>query len=253
MRGDPERTRKQPQEVERADRGLRRSIVQIDWMVRIGVDPERGFDRAAAILGCHRRRLWRSPGHHLDKAVRQHLADLVEPDIVIAVGGGLRQFAEHHQFRQRGGCADPPDLGAVADRFHQFGREKERQALVAAAMLMAAKVFVAGMADQDRSRHQFERFPAHPAAKTALAHIGDRMAVEMLGERLVVRSGVAPEIGHGNATALQQGRPDHALNLRLQTGRGNRQQHVEQGLAGHGSVRAFERQQPPLRDAAAIR
>ena len=34
-----------------------------------------------------------------------------------AVRRGLRQFAQHHQFRQRRHRADPPDLRAVVDRF----------------------------------------------------------------------------------------------------------------------------------------
>ena len=146
--------------------------------MRIRVDPQRGFDRAAAIPGSRRHRLLRAPRHHLDETARQHLSDLVEPDIVAAIGGGLREFAQHHQFGQRRRCADPPDLGAVADRFHQFRRQEERQAFIAATMLMAADVFVAGMADQDRSRHQFERPSPRPAAEAALAHIGDRMAVD---------------------------------------------------------------------------
>ena len=120
-------------------------------------------------------------------------------------------------------------------------------------MIMAADVFVAGMADQDRSRHQFERPPARPAAETALAHIGDRMAVELLDERPVVRPGRAPEVGHGNRVraageASLVMRPILALRAR----RGNRKQHVEQRLAA-GAAGALDRQQPALGDAAAMR
>ena len=105
------------------------------------------------------------------------MADLVEPDVAAAIGRRLRQFAEHHQFGQRRRAAGPPDLGLAADGVHQFGMEEERQAFVAAdVMIVGADIFVAGMADQDRSRHQFERAPALGAAEAALAHIGDGMA-----------------------------------------------------------------------------
>ena len=81
--------------------------------------------------------------------------------------------------------ADLPGRLAVADRLHQFGREEERQALVAADVVMGAGIFVAGMADQHRSRHQFAELAAAVQAETALAHIGDRVAAMLLRERLV--------------------------------------------------------------------
>ena len=49
MRGDAEHAGKQPQEVERADAGLASRVFQLDLPVRIGVDPERRLDRAAAV------------------------------------------------------------------------------------------------------------------------------------------------------------------------------------------------------------
>ena len=60
------------------------------------------------------------------------------------------------------------------------GSEEERQALVAADVLMGAGIFVAGMADQHRSRHQFAELAAAVQAETALADIGDRVAAMLL-------------------------------------------------------------------------
>ena len=124
--------------------------------MRIRVDPKRGFHRAAAIPGGRRNGLLRAAGNHLDKAAGEKLSDLVEADIAAAIGGGLRQLAEHHQFGQRRRAADPPCLGPVADRFHQFRVQEERQALVTADMVVGAEIFVAGIADQNRARYQLE-------------------------------------------------------------------------------------------------
>ena len=106
--------------MERADAGLAGGLLQIDLSVRMGIDPKGCFHRAAAIAGGCRHRLVRPPGNHLDETAGEYLSDLVEADIAAAVGGGLRELAEHHQFGQRRRAADPPDLGAVADRLHQF-------------------------------------------------------------------------------------------------------------------------------------
>src|SRR5260221_13542410 len=106
--------------MERADPRLAGGLLEIDLVVRMGVDPKRRFHRAAAIAGSRRHRLVRPPGNHLDETAGEYLSDLVEADIAAAVGGGPRELAEHHQFRQRRAAADPPDPGAVADRLHQF-------------------------------------------------------------------------------------------------------------------------------------
>ena len=84
----------------------------------------------------------------------------------------------------------------VADRFHQFGAQEERQALVAADVLMGAGIFVAGMADQHRSRHQFTELAAAAQAKTALADIGDRVAAVLFRERPVAGSRTTAELGY---------------------------------------------------------
>src|SRR5215813_13079183 len=81
MRGDAEHGREQAQEMERADAGLARGIFELDLAMRMGVDPERGLDRTAAIPR-------RDPGllaglarHYLDQALRQEMSDLVEADV----------------------------------------------------------------------------------------------------------------------------------------------------------------------------
>src|SRR5260221_8560889 len=98
--------------MERADPRLAGGLLEIDLVVRMGVDPKRRFHRAAAIAGSRRHRLVRPPGNHLDETAGEYLSDLVEADIAAAVGGGLRELAEHHQFRQRRRASYPPDLRA---------------------------------------------------------------------------------------------------------------------------------------------
>ena len=243
VRGDAERLREQPQEVKRADASLRRGIIQIDLAVRIGVDPQRRLHRAAAVSGGVGAGFAFAAGNHLDKAARQHLADFVEADVAAAICCRLRQFAQHHQFRQRRHGADLPGVLAVADRFHQFGRQKERQALVAADVFVGAGIFVAGMADQHRSRHQLAELAAAVQAETALAHIGNRVTAVLLRKRLIARAGGAAEVGNRNRLAFEQRGGCHAADLAMRARWRNRQQHLEQRLA-HGRAGALDREQP---------
>ena len=41
------------------------------------------------------------PGDHVNETRRERGTDLVQTDVAAPGGGGLRQFAEHHQFGQR--------------------------------------------------------------------------------------------------------------------------------------------------------
>jgi hypothetical protein len=191
------------------------------------------------------------PGDHLDKTAGEQLSDLVEAEIAPAIGRGLCQFAQHHQFWQRRGGADLPDIGLVADCFHQFRAQKKRQALIAADVIVATDIFIAGMADQDRSGYQLEEAAAAAAAETALAHKGDRAGAMPFHVRRVARPGAAAEVGHRNGLALQQGRDVHGGILDLRARRSNGKQHVEQGLAGH-AARALDRQQAALGNGATI-
>ena len=220
--------------------------------MRIGVDPQRGLHRAAAVLQGRRHGSGRTFRNQIDKPAGEEMPDLVESDIAVASCRRLREFAEHHQFRQRRHRANLPDLAAVADCFDQFRIEEERQAFVADHMVMGADIFVARVADQDRSRHQLVETPAAMAAEAALADIGDRMAGVLFRERLVARLRRAAEVGHGNTFALQQRRSVHRKNLGMRARRCNRQQHVEQRLAGC-RLGALDREQPSLGNDAAVR
>ena len=117
VRGDAEHAREQPQEMERADAGLRGGILQVDrsdanWHRSTAPFPPRGGGRgrrpAPALRGL--------PGDHLDKAAGQHLADLVEADVAAAICRRLRQLAQHHQFRQRRRGADLPEPSRLRRR-----------------------------------------------------------------------------------------------------------------------------------------
>ena len=112
------------------------------------------------------------------------------------------------------------------------GVQEKRQAFVAADMVMGADVFVAGMADQDRSRHQLEEPAAASATEAALAHIGDRVAVDT-APRTACRP--APALQRKSDTEMDPRCRSvvarHAANLGLRARRSNREQHVEQRLA----------------------
>ena len=89
------------------------------------------------------------------------------------------------------------------------GAEEERQALVAADVLVGAGIFIAGMADQHRSRHQFAELAPAVQAETALAHIGNRVTAMLLRERPVAGPRAAAKIGHGYQFALDERVRDH--------------------------------------------
>src|SRR5215510_7110937 len=82
-------------------------------------------------------------------------------------------------------------------------------------MVVGADIFVAGESDQHRSRHQLMGAAAAMAAKAALAHIGDRVGRKLFGERLVVRSRSAAELGHRNVVTIEQRPADHPRNVSM--------------------------------------
>src|SRR5262249_31474959 len=125
----------------------------------------------------------------------KNLADLVEAEVAVAVCCRLGELAQHHQLGQRRRRADLPGLTVSAESVDQILAEEERQADVAADMLVRAGVFVAGGADEHRACHQLEEAGAAFAAETARADIRDGMAIAALLERLVVRSRIAAKLG----------------------------------------------------------
>src|SRR3954452_21194018 len=60
VRRNPEYAREQPEEVEWADISLPRRPVQIDLLMRMGVNPQRSFDRTAPVPGGRSNRLARA-------------------------------------------------------------------------------------------------------------------------------------------------------------------------------------------------
>ena len=84
MRGDAEHVCEQPQEMERADFSGRGGLFQIDREVRMRIDPQRGFHRAAAVPGRCRCTRAGPSRNHLDEAAGEQRTDLIEalPDQV---------------------------------------------------------------------------------------------------------------------------------------------------------------------------
>src|ERR1043166_8508772 len=101
-----------------------RGAIEIDRLVRTGVDPERGLDRAAAVACRRSVRLARLARDHLGEASREEEAELVETEIAAAFGTRLRQFAEHDQLGQRRHAPCLP-RGVVAERLGKLARDLE--------------------------------------------------------------------------------------------------------------------------------
>ena len=146
----------EPQEMKRAEPDLRRRGLEADGILGMGIDPERGRHRAAAIRSSRRRRPLLASGSDLDETRRQQQPQLLETDIAAALGRGLGELAQHHELRHRCHRADAPERGLPADRFDPIGREVKGEALVAMDMVMGAEIFVAAMADQERAGDQLE-------------------------------------------------------------------------------------------------
>src|SRR5215213_9667422 len=137
----------------------------------MGVHPKRRFDCASTITRTGSRSLAGAAGNGIDETASEQGPDFIEPDVATALGGGLRQFGDHHQFGQWRYDADLPCFGVAANGIHEIRFEKERQALVATDVIVGADIFRIGMADQNRSRHQFEKAPLALISEAALAYI----------------------------------------------------------------------------------
>ena len=89
-----------------------------------------------------------------------------------SVTARLREFAQHHQFRQRRQAARAPVRRLRAKALGEFGRELERQALVAAMVVrVRAHEFIAAMPHQHGTGDEFELFAACAIAEAAAPYI----------------------------------------------------------------------------------
>ena len=174
VRRNAEHAREQPQEMERADAGLPAAPVQIDLLMRMRIDPQRGFDRAAPIPGGRSNRLaraaWKPPRQNglrtavpissSPKSLRPSAAACASSPITISSGnGGAAPICQ---------IPPPPPIASTSSGPRKNDRHSSPQNVI-----VRADIFVAGMADQNRARYQFERMPAAMVAEAALAHIGD--------------------------------------------------------------------------------
>ena len=134
VRRHAEHAREEAQEVERAEPGLAGRGGQVDRLVRVRVEPERGLDGAAAVPRRARpARRGSCPETSATKRAASSMPSSSSADVAPPSRRGLRQLAEHHQLGERrhaARCARPS--AAVADRVDERRREVEREALVAA-------------------------------------------------------------------------------------------------------------------------
>ena len=184
------------QEVKRAQPGLARHRLEIDGLVRVGIDPQRRVDRAAAITSRCGRVPPLRPRDHVDDAGGEPHADFVEADVAPPLDDRLGQLAEHDQLGQRCDATRQPDVGPVADRFDDRRGQVKGEALVGVGVVVRARVLVAGMADQDRAGDELERLAPGAITEAAAAHVGDREAVVNLEERLGTRGDGAAAVDH---------------------------------------------------------
>ena len=154
-----------------------------------------------------------------------------------ALRRSLCQFAEHHQLGQRRHRPRHTALERSSTRPSSGVKEKtgiRRHKSCG----RACRELIAGMADQQRSGNQLERFTARAATKAAPAHIGNGVAAMHFDIRLIGWSGAAAIVEHrqrrrcgarssGPSTAeLSAGPPDAPRR-------------------GGGSARAARRARPP--------
>ena len=139
------------------------------------------------------------------------------------LGDRLRELAEHHQLRERRQRPGPPALGRAAEALDQLGRELEREALVAAHVLVRTDVLLPRVPDEDRARDQLVGLAAGPVAEAALADVGEVEAAVLLDERRDVPVRVAAVVDHRERVALpKRGGGHDAFDLAAPRRSGNR-------------------------------
>jgi hypothetical protein len=142
----------------------------------VGVEPERGLDRATSIAGRRARRGSAVSRDEAREACGEEHAQLVEADVGASLDRRLGQLAENHQLRQARNGSDAQQLAIDADRLDELRGQLEREALVAReAVVVAAYVLVAGIPDEDRSCDQLVGLAANATTKAASANVGERI------------------------------------------------------------------------------
>ena len=210
VRGHPQNSREQAQEVKGTQPGCVRGVIQTDRFLRLRVEPERGFHHAATVAGDGIHAGWCLRRHGRCATGREEYGSLIEADVAVALGGGLREFAAYHCLGRRRHASGLPKRRRAADGFGEVGREGESQAFVAAdVVLVSAHVLIAGPAEQDRPGDQFEGVAAIAIAETTAAHIGDQERLMLLGIGGILRAAAAPVVGGRDRFGLHQGDSRH--------------------------------------------
>ena len=98
----------------------------------------------------------------------------------------------------------------TADRVDERRVEVERQALVAADVVVGAHVLVARVADEKRARDELVRAAAEAVAEAAVADVAHAERVMPLDKRCVAGSGLAPVVEDRNRRTIEDGSDGHA-------------------------------------------
>ena len=139
--------------------------------MRIGIDPQRRFHRAAAVARARREgalslrpetastkrlaRRWPTSSRPISLLPSAAVC-ASSPSTISSGSGGTEPICQTSRRSPIG--------------FHQFRVQEERQAFVAHDVVMGADVFVAGIADQDRSRHQLVNCRGNGTRSSPCAH-----------------------------------------------------------------------------------
>src|SRR5262249_28082991 len=207
---DVEAAGEHPQEMEWAEPDRAGRAIEIDALVRVRVDEERGFDRSATIARPRLRRAAVLSRYDLDETAGECDSDLLEAEIAATFRDRLRELAKYHQLGKRRHAAARPNLRSGAERLEQCRRQRKGQTFIAEDMIMGAHVLVAGMADEQRTGDELEESAARAAPQAALAHVGEREIAMLFGERCVAGPDVAPIVDDGDRLASKQRRDCHA-------------------------------------------
>ena len=180
-----------------------------EWAsIQSAVSTARRRSRAGGFCGRRVR-----PDCGVDEAAGEQQSDLVDADRAPAGGGRLRELAKHHHVGARWQAPRPPRLGGTADRVDERRVEVERQALVAADVVVGAHVLVARVADEKRARDELVRAAAEAVAEAAVADVAHAERVMPLDKRCVAGPGLAPVVEDRNRRTIEDGSDGHARRV----------------------------------------